>query len=541
MPELSRDTITRVTAEPVPEGAQQHFVVMRDGVRLATDVYHGQDSETPRPVMLTRLPYDKGSRYVFFYALAPLVLARGYVLVVQDVRGKFRSEGETVGCFGEVDDGYDTIDWVAAQPWCDGNVGMFGDSYFGFTQWAAVASGHPALKAISPRVTSMDLILDDFFASPPSLTLSHYLLSYWADRDVWYTEPDWTVRPLIKAFEAAEKDIGARSALLHQLIPERTAPPLYPEKHPLDVDPIPVLHGVGWFDNLLVPSMSDYVRLSTDPRWGPFQYLHATAVDHEYHHLRDVPLTEENDHVLDDDALRRMLPRYVNPTLDFFDVFLKGGDPASYPRVTWDLGAEETRTDTHWPPMESRLLTLHLNLSTGALSEESAPHATATWTHDPSRPVPSAVPDPFSFLSSYPDESTTACRPDVLAFRGAPRQAPLDIAGPVVLTVRVDTTGPSIDVFAKLYDVNPSGEAHMITRGQTHIAAPDPHGKVTIDLGHTGYRLPIGHRLQAHFTSSDFPDFVPHPGTEDNRWLATRYEVTTQTLCEGTLHLTVLS
>ena len=80
----------------------------------------------------------------------------------------------------------------------------------------------------------------------------------------------------------------------------------------------------------------------------------------------------------------------------------------------------------------------------------------------------------------------------------------------------------------------------MISRGQTHIAAPDPLHEVNIDLGHTGYRLAPGHRLQTHITSSDFPGFVTHPGTDDNRWLATTHEVTTQTLQDGTLHLTVL-
>ncbi|MFG2731595.1 CocE/NonD family hydrolase [Streptomyces canus] len=540
MPELSSQTVIRTTAVPVPEGAEQHLVAMRDGVRLATDVYHGSEPDLPRPVMLTRLPYDKGSRYVFFYALAPLVLARGYVLVVQDVRGKFRSEGETLSGSCEVNDGYDTIDWIAAQPWCDGNVGMFGDSYFGFTQWAAVAAGHPALKAISPRVTSMELLQDMASSEPMSLTLCHYLLCYWADNDIWNIEPDWDTRPLVKALEAAEREIGAGSRLLHQLVPERTADPLYPAGHPLDADPVPVLHGVGWFDNLLGWSMRDHTRLAADPRWAPCLYLRAEAVDHEYHHLSDVPLTKDNDHSLDDDALQRKLPHYVGPTLDFFDVFLRGGDPASYPRVTWDLGAVETRTDTQWPPTGSRPLALHLDLGEGALTEEPAASATASWTCDPSNPLRSAAPDPFAFLAAYPDESAAAARSDVLASRSRTRTEPLDLAGPITLTLRIDTTAPSTDVFAKLYDVDPTGAAHMIARGQTHIAAPDPLDEMRIDLSHTGYRIAPGHRLQVHLTSSDFPDYLPHPGTDDNRWLATHHVTSTQTLHEGTLQVTVL-
>ena len=85
------------------------------------------------------------------------MLARGYAFVPQDVRGRFRSEGDPLAFVNEVPDGYDTIDWIARQPWSNGDVGMWGDSYYGFTQWAAVASRHPALKAIVPRVTIADI------------------------------------------------------------------------------------------------------------------------------------------------------------------------------------------------------------------------------------------------------------------------------------------------------------------------------------------------------------------------------------------------
>ena len=143
----------RTTEEPVPDTATQYLVRMRDGIRLATDVYL-PDDPAPVEAVLVRLPYDKNSRYVFFRWVAEIFTQRGYAMVVQDVRGKFRSEGETLGFVREANDGYDTIDWIIAQPWSNGIVGMFGDSYYGFTQWAAVSSGHRALRAIVPRVTT---------------------------------------------------------------------------------------------------------------------------------------------------------------------------------------------------------------------------------------------------------------------------------------------------------------------------------------------------------------------------------------------------
>ncbi|MFC6714145.1 CocE/NonD family hydrolase [Branchiibius cervicis] len=134
----------------VPAQAATHAVRMRDGVHLATDVYLPPGDDGPGPAILVRLPYDKDGEYTFLPLVADYLSRRGYRVVVQDVRGKFRSEGVPLLFVNEVDDGYDTIDWLIQQPWSDGTVAMWGDSYYGYTQWAAVASGHPALKAIAP-------------------------------------------------------------------------------------------------------------------------------------------------------------------------------------------------------------------------------------------------------------------------------------------------------------------------------------------------------------------------------------------------------
>src|SRR6478672_8540732 len=148
--------IETLEAAALDPRAQQHMAPMRDGVELATDVYL-PDGQGPWPSVLVRLPYDKNGRYCWMPFIATHVIARGYAFVPQDVRGRVRSEGEPLAFVNEVEDGYDTIDWLAQQPWSNGAVGMWGDSYYGFTQWAAVAARHPALKAIVPRVTIADI------------------------------------------------------------------------------------------------------------------------------------------------------------------------------------------------------------------------------------------------------------------------------------------------------------------------------------------------------------------------------------------------
>jgi uncharacterized protein len=536
------DEVLRIEAAPVPDAATEHMVAMRDGTRLATDVYLPAGGE-PAEAVLVRLPYDKDSRYVFFEHVAAQFTSEGYAVVVQDVRGKFRSEGATVGFLGEPADGYDTIDWIIRQPWSNGLVGMFGDSYYGYTQWAAVSSAHPALKAIVPRVTSADLVAElpkSRCTDVPWMVHAVYLSHYWVDHDVYEYEQDLSLRPLTEIFEQAFRRVGGRSAFYDLTVPEYRVGELHPFGHPFDAPAIPVLHVVGWFDNLLIPSMRDYEALSQRPDWAENQYLSADSVDHENYHLSLAPIAEADDHLLDNGALARMLELYVTPAMQFFDVFLKArASRESFPKVAWHLGHVGYRTSRSWPPPDAQQDSLHLSglagaaAGSGVLGSPADEDDVATWTHDPADLVPSSVPNSFAFLHEYPDERDLLRRGDVISFWSDPQAAPLDLAGPVELRVTVTSTAPSTDVFAKLLDVHPDGSAKMILRGQATLHEARTAGPSSISLGHTGYRVREGHRLVLAMFSSDYPEFVPHPGTGDNRWTATEPAASMQTLRPG--------
>lgn len=533
--------IIRVEAEDVPETATQHMVAMRDGARLATDVYL-PDANDRVPAILVRLPYDKNSRYVFFEQIAKRATAHGYAMVVQDVRGKFRSEGVTLGWVHEANDGYDSIDWVSKQPWCNGVVGMFGDSYYGFTQWAAVSSSHPALRAIVPRVTSANLgttpEVGDGVRDIDWLVLGEYLSHYWVDRYIYDFQLDWSLRPLMTIFEPAYDALGNRSATLDMMAPRPLPVPIYPDGHPFGARPVPVLHAVGWFDNLATPSMRDYMALRNNPAWAAVQYLSADSHDHENYHLSLAPIAEADDHGVDEDALDRMLDDYFGPALDFYDVFLKGEHPVeSLPRVRWHLGHVGFREANRWPPEDTTAVRLYLDdLSSAAghggslVWDEPAEPDQVQWTHDPADLIPSAVPNSFAFLHDYPDEASLADRADVVTFTAAPSETPVDIAGPVDLLVDVASTAPTTHLFAKLYDLSHDGACHQIVRGQAELLETSGERLLRVELGHTGYRLRPGHRLRLMLSSSDYPEFVPHPGTEENPWLAVETRVSIQTL-----------
>src|SRR3954451_21433864 len=144
-----RIEIETLEAAALDPRARQHMAPMRDGVELATDVYL-PEGQGAWPAVLVRLPYDKNGRYCWMPFISRHFTGRGYAFLPQDVRGKFRSGGEVNAFVHEVGDGYDTIQWITEQPWSNGDVGMWGDSYYGFTQWAGGAPGPPGAEAVVP-------------------------------------------------------------------------------------------------------------------------------------------------------------------------------------------------------------------------------------------------------------------------------------------------------------------------------------------------------------------------------------------------------
>ena len=502
---------------------------MRDGVRLATDVYL-PDGPGPFAAVLVRLPYDKNGRYCWMPSLATHFVARGYAFVPQDVRGRFRSEGEPLAFVNEVDDGYDTIEWIAQQPWSNGDVGMWGDSYYGFTQWAAVASRHPALKAIVPRVTFADL--DGWLEGVTPLYGAHYLGEYWSDHASHEWTPDWSRRPLAEVFDDAFAAIGRRSASFDYVLARSRGAarvPLFPDAHPFDVLRIPTLHGVGWFDNITPPHMLDYEALDRESRDRAVP-VPARGLDRP----RELPLRAGADprvggsrhagrrarahagalHLARDRLLRRVPDRPRRSR----DV----------PRVRWHLPHVGWQESPSWPPPGATELRLHLAEAERATADEAGgtlvpvagERAEASWQHDPGDLVPSTLVNPFAALYEYPDERAIEARPDVLTFTTRGWDEPVTLAGRVVAHLEVTSDAPSLFLHVKLVDVHPDGRAHTLLFGQI-VHEPAPGTLAEVYLGHTGYRVEPGHRLRLHVASSDFPVFLPHPGTAENPWDAT--------------------
>jgi putative CocE/NonD family hydrolase len=148
--------------------------------------------------------------------------------------------------------------------------------------------------------------------------------------------------------------------------------------------------------------------------------------------------------------------------------------------------------------------------------------STVAWEHDPDRLVPSLITSFWAPLLVQPDERDVEVRDDVLTFTGEARRAPLDLAGPVSAVLSLGSSAPSGHVMVKLVDVHPDGLALRILDGAAAFSDARPDAPITVELGHVGYRLRVGHRLRLEVASSCFPYYIWHPGTDEDPWEATR-------------------
>lgn len=499
-------------------GARQVMVVMRDGVRLATDVYLPGSSAGTWPAVLVRTPYDKGSAFTFLPRIAAEFTARGYAFVAQDVRGRGRSEGERRPLEFEVADGYDTLAWLAAQPWSDGAAGMFGDSYLGFTSLAAAVSGHPALRAIVPRMIGTGRAVDHDGAY--SMELVEWAANYWMDNRCYARKVDWSVTPLS---DVIERSTGRRCPPYERLraltVAGREAASLafFGTADPRGAIRIPVLHWTGYWDLRAGSCLADYLDMRGRPELAAAQYLILDAIDHEFYPagydgpaagLGEAPSAA---------AIEELIPAYTAAVLEFFDRHVRrdaaaagAGAGAGTARVRWHLAYDGWREAAEWPPPGARPREL-------ALAADDA----AAWLHDPADPVPSLAANPWSILSDPPDERVAESRADVLTCTSAELSSALDLAGPVTVALAIDADAPSMHVFAKLVDVWPDGTARRVLLGARAVPASQYQSTIWIRLGHTGYRMRPGHRIRVEIASSCYPLFELHPGTADDPWTAT--------------------
>ncbi len=533
------------------------MVAMRDGVELATDAWI--PSVTPAPTLLVRLPYGKDLPQLLAYGLVPNVFAlveAGYAVVYQDCRGTWRSGGEFVPMLNEPNDGADTVDWLLSQPWCDGNIGSYGPSYLGFTQWASVSGGAP-VKAIAPAVTTTDYYTTPWFSEGGAAS--------------WHTLQSWSTQ---MAMVETMRQVG-RGAGDPQLLGELIAMMADPEPHlaglPSSRQPamekvwpwfaeflshpardafwqglsvidqaeqvtVPALHIGGWFDIFVSSTARSFTELRA--RAGTEEAREGQRlVIGPWDHLNATGIYPDRRFGLAGDAISQNL---TGQHVRFFDRWLRGRPGAldgSAPVKIFVMGIDQWRDEQDWPLPDTRYVPYYLHSSgrantaagDGELSPEApAETATDTFLYDPRRPVPTLggrVMLPTTANAAGPvDQRPVQDRDDVLCFTSPVLTEPLEVTGHVKLTLFASSSAPDTDFTGKLVDVFPDGRAIFLTDGiiraryrnslaEAELLTPGEPYQFTMDLSVTSNVFLPGHRIRLEVSSSNFPRFDRNTNT----------------------------
>jgi putative CocE/NonD family hydrolase len=539
-------------------------VPMRDGVTLSADIYRPA-TEGQFPALLLRTPYSNNApdevQDSTWYA------QRGYVVVNQDVRGRYDSDGQFYTQRGEADDGYDTDEWIGQQPWSNGKIGTVGGSYLGYTQLTQGIRGSKYLRALAADVTSTD-IYDGWVYVDGAFVLG-FALPWGAvvvdGHTIQFGQYDWP--KIFRHLPIATADAAAghvnrpyRDWVQHSRRNDPYWDSISFEREAQRIA-VPLLVIEGWYDIFLRGALRDHVKIVKDGA-TPAARDNVRLMIGPWGHSKNGG-TRISDPSLPTSGPNRSMDFGADAQVDWrkvylrwHDYWLKGIDNgvASEPRVKlFVMGENRWRYEHEWPLARTRYTKFYLQSGgsangidgNGTLVRKAQPGAaTDTFDYDPADPVPTlggnicCGPVP----SGPRDQRPVEARRDVLVYTSPTLKEAVEVTGPIKMKLFAATTAPDTDWTAKLVDVHPDGYAQNIQdgilraryrRGKEQPAELLTPGRVyeyDIDLWASSNTFLPGHRIRVEIASSNFPRFDRNLNTGEDPATGTRMQRATQTV-----------
>jgi len=539
-------------------------VKMRDGVILYADVY--LPSKPGRyPTIITRTPY--GVQRDGVHATMIRFAQQGYAVVVQDVRGRYESEGKWEPFRDEANDGYDTIEWAAAQPFSNGKVATQGGSYLGHNQWAAASQAPPHLVAAFPSLASTNIYANWLTMGGAYRLSFNYgwgvvrmpnrimLPQYWHTEA--YTPEELKYDNILRHLPLKDGDLkSAGSTVQHyrDWIEHESYDDYWKsisDEERFDKIKVPTYNSGGWFDIFVMGTINGYVgmrnkgatpearkgaRLIIGP-WGHGPSKTFGGVD-----FTDAALLSQFD-----------------LELRFYDYHLKGiknGLEKEKPVKLFYMGANQWREEDDWPIPGTSFTPIYLNAEGPANSvrgkgtltfDKPATAGTSTYRYDPQQPVPTTGGNNCCgspTLSGPRDQRPLEQREDVLVYTSDFLTKSITIAGPVKMKLQAATDGLDTDWMIKLVDVQPNGYAMPVSEGilrarfregldKPKLLEPNQVYEYEIELTGTANVFKPGHRIRIDITSSNFPQFDRNPNTGEPLGSSTTTRIANQTIHLG--------
>lgn len=503
------------------------LVPMRDGVRLSANVFRPVSPERC-PAILVRTPYNKGADITPHYRT---FVERGYAVVIQDVRGRFDSGGFFRPLEQESEDGDDTINWIAAQPWCDGKIGMMGGSYLGIVQWKAAVLNNPHLKAIFPVVSGWDDYRDRFYSEGGAMKLGQRLL--WMSENMrprGFHPPDFRI--FIRKVPLRTIDVvatGRHNEMYQQALDHPAYDSFWQSistRMRIQRIRVPVFSVGGWYDNFVESDLAAFAALHRNSS------VHRIMVG-PWPHNMSAKLAKA-------DFGSGAAVSVRDLQMEWFDQWLKGKDTPllSRPPVRiFVMGANRWRYEREWPLARARNVRFYLRSGGSASSLDGDGRLASQpgdadppdrFVFDPWRPVPTmggaVCCNPRIFPWGPMDQRPVERRQDVLVYSSSVLSRDLEVTGPVSVILYAATSARDTDFTAKLVDVFPNGTARNLCDGilrlryrnsleKAALARPGQVYRITINAGVTSNVFRKGHRIRLEISSSNFPRFDRNPNT----------------------------
>jgi uncharacterized protein len=527
---------------------------MRDGTVLRADVYRPA-REGQYPVLLMRIPYSKSFLPFTTLTLDPFTAAHaGYVVIIQDVRGRFSSEGGPYYMYrDEFLDGYDSVEWAASLPYSNGQVGMYGISYMGMTQFQAAVMHPPHLKAIFPVTWGTDVYLHRGGAFELGLAF------YWALAAIG---PEAVLRAkknhpdqipeflqLVDLIDHIEKaydylplaespwlKLGdGYGSFIKDILEHETYDAYH---HNLSVRAksqaleVPAFCAAGWHDVLLGPNLDHFQKLKAQAG-NETARKHTRLMIGPWGHAGFWQYVSELNFGFAASGFLLELKRdFTTLHLQWFDYWLKGrenGITDEAPVKIFVMGENCWRDEQEWPLSRTRYTNYYLHsygkANTGGGDGTLSPllpgrEEPDTFIYDPQNPVPTQggnILMPLNYLRGPINQVLVEERPDVLVYRSAPLESPLEVTGPIRVKLFAASSAVDTDFTAKLVDVYPDGRIYNLADGiirasfrkgeKGELITPGEVYEYTIDLWATSNLFQPGHRIGLEISSSNFPRF----------------------------------
>jgi len=573
------DIVKRLESIAVIE--QKIMVPMRDGIRLATDVYRPK-GDKPVPIVFSRTPYNvnpwrDGKINTGLYETAYNVVSRGYAYVVQNERGRFFSEGEWDILGPPISDGYDALTWMADQPWSNGKVGLFGCSSTAEWQMAVASLDHPALAAIVPmgfgagvgrvgefyeqgnwyRGGAQQMLFTTWlygvqnsqrpmFSSDLSQE-DRVRLSRYFDLAAELPPVDWSEALRHLPVMDIIRNVKGPKGVYEEMIQRKPNDPawyrggLYHDDMPFGA---PSLWFISWYD------------VSTGPNLALFNHIRETAVDPQVRHNQFAVIAPSlhcaywrasEEKIIGERPLGDTRFDYDGLIYAWFDYWLKG-EPNGFlqktPRVQYfTMGLNQWQASASWPPEGVEMVTYYLDSEKGANSVfgdgtlstlvPTDDDRADSFTYDPAFPVPSYGGNVCCTGNAVKagsfDQRQMEAREDILIYTTEPLEEGLEISGTIEITLYVSSSARDTDFTVKLIDVYPDGRAFNLDETIQRVRYREGYDREKFMEPGVVYELPVspmstsnyfapGHRIRIEVTSSNFPRFERNLNTGGNNY-----------------------